>query len=120
MIIDVEISDQLCADILSIAIEGGIGYWAEAQDIKRTAGDDWEYAEYTLIDAEGDEEWQHVVGFAAVRRGIEMLLAPEARVTGDTKGNVKAAVLRDDAGFVDAGDADAIIQFACFGEIVYG
>lgn len=114
------ISDRLCADIMSTAIEGGIGYWAEATEIKRAASGNWDYAEYTLIDAEGDEDWQHVVNFNAVRRGIALLLAPEGRCTGSIKSAVSAAIRDDDGGMIDADGADAIIQFACFGEIVYG
>lgn len=113
-------SDQLCAAILCTANEGGIGYWAYTSNILRTEADEWEYASFVVEDTMGEDDWRHVVDYDAVRRGIAKMLEPDAKVRHSTVAHTLNAVANDDAGEIDADVADAIVQFACFGEIVYG
>lgn len=115
--ISVPVSDQLCADVLCTALEGGIGYWAEADDIVSGEG---VYHRVTLTDAEGDDDWSHILDNDAIRRGIEQALHPDFAVDSAIRGAIFEGVVQNDAGYIDAIAADVIVQAACFGEIVYG
>lgn len=110
------LGERLCLDILSTAFEGGIGYWAIATNIARDA--EGNYAAITLEDAEGEEDWSHLVDCDAIHRGIQAVF-DELRGTKVHR-NLLTAVINDDAGDIDADDADAIVQMACFGDVVYG
>lgn len=119
-----QIPDSFCADVLCTALEGGIGYWAEADDIKRSEPDaegDWHYLSASLTDAEGDDDWQHTVDYAAIRLGIQRATAPDFNLNVATKRDILAALLEHpDDSTLDADAADAIVQAACFNELVYG
>lgn len=119
-----QIPDSFCADVLCAALEGGIGYWAEADDIKRTERDaegHWHYLSVVLTDAEGDDDWQHTIDYAAIRLGIERVLAPTFNLNSGTKGDILTALTEHpDDNTLDADGADAIVQAACFNDLVYG
>lgn len=115
-----DIADQLCADILCTALEGGIGYWSSASDIKKSQGEDWQYVSAVLTDCEGDEDWKHVVDYAAIRLGIQRVLDPGFRVNQSIRAAVLSCALGPDNADYDAETADVIVQAACFNEIVYG
>lgn len=94
----------------------GIGYWAESASIE-------------LVDEEGDEiiyRIRPVDGgeFVLTRGDIEATLRDiiEGRVdvSHAIQDAVTAYVLDKDQGDLDAVQADAIIQIACFQEIIYG
>lgn len=102
----------------------GIGYWATSatqDDAART---------YTIIEADDDPGTAHVLSYEKIEevfwkiadywqevkvnttiRNYFFLAVSEGMVDG--KGDI-------DAGHMDADAADVLMQFACFGEIVYG
>ena len=118
--VKIELSDQTCGDILCAALEGGIGYWAVAQDIKRTEDEDWNYLSATLTDAEEDEDWKYVVDYDAIRRGVERLLDSALQMDENLRGAVFTSVLCPNSAVLDAEIADCIVQAACFNKLVYG
>lgn len=123
------LSDQLLRDVLCTALEGGIGYWAEASDIETVevevnGSPMQEYVGCTLTDCEGTDDegndWTHKVTLDTVAEGIRRIMAREARARRDIEDAIRAAVADADAGTIDADAADVIMQVALFGEIVYG
>lgn len=132
--INLNVTDQQCADILCTALEGGIGYWSQCRNIKyrsvdprvefpptdRGAYESCEIAE--LNDDESDYDWKNtarVLNYRTIVRGIKRIcsdprfshLAPKVieDITTDNVGN-----------YIDADLADCIVQVGLFNEIRYG
>lgn len=123
------LSDQLLRDVLCVALEGGIGYWAEASDIKTievevNGSPMTEYVSCTLTDAEGTDDegndWTHSVTLDTVAEGIRRIMSGEVRARRDIEDAIRAGVADNDAGHIDADAADVILQVALFGAITYG
>jgi hypothetical protein len=118
--IKVTLSDSDIADILVTAFEGGINYWCGKVKMLKTSVPDevWEANEkiiasdfiglggtLKLFDAEDeDETWE--LNAEKLKAGIEMYFSENGVDT--------------DMGDIDAEAADSIIQYALFGELVYG
>lgn len=120
-----KITDQLIDDTLTTALEGGITYWAA-----NATPSHWPEAESKMFPGEAPYASE------VLTLGADLLVTlhrefddPEVyRLTKAkmTKGirefcklrGITPARLEDDA--ADASDADAIVQLALFGEIVYG
>ena len=88
-----------------------IGYWAKSGHINK------EDRVYMIID---DESVQHIITQAKVEQVIADLYNRKKPCPEATWKSVELAILQDEYGEIDAGDADIIFQYACFGEIVYG
>lgn len=114
-------------DIMVSALEGGINYWADeakVEEDKRVAA--WGHERisrgrclkiHTMEPFdEDDTEWYELTKEKFLK-GIERYIAQPT--SGDFLEFVDHE-LRIDAGNVDAVVADAIIQYALFGEIIYG
>ena len=120
-----QISDQVAGDVLTGALEGGIGYWSAASMIWRGgldgAVDDLTVTSVRLSDAEGEDAFKPVVvDVEAVRRGIELVATPDFKAAKVHKAAARALLAGDEEYDYDAGDADVIVQAAVFGEIVFG
>jgi hypothetical protein len=106
---------QLANDIIDIALQGGIGHWAKKE------------ARYGLglLLREFDEETreitsQHIVSRAGIMNAMRDILLGNVQVNIDIAMNIWQAYKDKDSFYLDAQDADVIIQVACFGDIVYG
>jgi hypothetical protein len=97
------IDDDFILDVIDAA-GYGIGYWAARAVVD---GDERTYAV-----TEADTGKVYRLTFADIADSIGTL----AQGWDDAR----TAVLEDDAGYIDANLGDVIIQWACFGEIVYG
>jgi hypothetical protein len=108
------------ADVLTTAVEGGIGYWAQITGSKRAPGLDW--IEITLIDQIEDDNAPHVVTLADVARAIQLIMTDSGVAThcAGVAGDIARAVAEGDAGHIDAGGADAVVQVAALGDTLYG
>lgn len=130
-----EARTEFLSDVLSTALEGGVGYWSVASDIERS-GDyphgDWFYTAVTLFEnADGDKHCSqkdeecrgHRVDLDTIARGIEGLLARvRARISHPRYRHhqlLAEANRENDAGDIDADIADDIVQFGIFGSLVY-
>lgn len=116
---NVTLTQQDIDDIMVSALEGGINYWcgeAEVVEEKRCA--DWGHEQIArdgvlnLHDAESDKTWE---------------LTREKFLTGfrlwlENGGDKYHAVSggKVDCCEIDAECADSIVQYALFGEVVYG
>jgi hypothetical protein len=106
-------------DVMCIALEGGIGYWAVVRNVKRTEGSDWEYLSFEARDMEDKDAPWCVVDAEAIRRGVRLVLGPGFTLCGEFLSQVAKANSEQDAGYLDAYGADVIVQAACFGEVVF-
>ena len=125
---DQRFMDQALHDVFVTAIEGGVNYWAQV-DMYRWAKpdrtEDLEGFMAVLIDTEcGDGSCERqTVNREVVARGWA-LAAGEAGSRLGWSIAQPPAELHDEEAYddldLDAGDADMIVQFGLFGEVVYG
>jgi hypothetical protein len=123
---------EFLSGVLSTALEGGIGYWSVASQIKRE-GDyphgDWEYRAATLTECGDDDDWcsqkdekcqGHLVDLDGVARGIAALLSSKREYRYRHHKLLAEANRENDAGEIDSDIADDIVQWAALGNLVYG
>lgn len=112
------------ADILCAALEGGIGYWSCADDIKRVDVPDdavgWRYESARLFDAEDTDKDLGILTLDTIALGMQRIIRGETKVRTDIRQRVAMMVLDPENTDYDADDADAIVQAGMFNEIVYG
>ena len=120
------ITNEMIDHIVTAALEGGINYWAISARPTH-----WPEAESTLFPGDKD-----VFASEVLTKGADLIITIEDEDDeGDgtytltlakmKKGIRKAAELRGKTPEAfyedhDAGDADLAVQFALFGELVYG
>lgn len=123
-------------DIITTAIEGGIGYWSQCSQyqwidehedgrvyvpVGERVGDDARAVVHVLNDDEsGYVEDGLVIDIEVVARGLRLIIDGGAGVHDRIRGNVRTADRENDAGYIDADDADVIVQAGLLGEVVYG
>lgn len=114
--IEVNLTQQDIDDIMVAALEGGINYWCrEAEVVGKYLG---EYASdqisrggsIILHDSESSDKWE--LTLEKFLNGVKLYFEDGCHV------QVEDNCI--DAGDIDAGDADCIVQFALFGEVVFG
>lgn len=124
-------AEQIAADVLTTALEGGIGYWSEASRIiRRPASDDGSpgFDGFEVVAVCLDEmptEGTKRVELPDVVRGLELVATGRAKAAHRhvvTAGALLADVKRgrESETDYDADDADVIVQAAVFGVLVYG
>lgn len=116
---------QFLIDVFTTALEGGIGYWSAAKSYhwSNTDGtEDFDGFYSDIVDFE-DENKKYRIDQAVIVKGVNAILkgTPEdlqlhqsyiIRISGASRFN--------DAGEIDALDADIIVQVGLFGKVVYG
>lgn len=120
-VLAVELSDNEVVDIYTTAMEGGIGYWAIADEYRwQYLYEDWEKRIVKPLDPdqvlvvlsdteETDFKNEHLTP-AKIRAGAKLLIEKYPHMYQ----------IIDDEFHVDADGADVIVQLGLFGEIVYG
>lgn len=134
---------QFLHDVMITALEGGVGYWSVADDIVRHENDDLFYKRYTLYCFDPDDPKAagecglstrenpvpicqgHLVDPDAIARGMGLATRPERDSDEigwhySNRRHVIEANRENDAGAIDAGDADCIVQLSAFGKVIYG
>jgi hypothetical protein len=109
--------EQYLDDILTTAVEGGIGYWSFGRNY--VWSDDGPTSVEIKQDDEDDDTW-HTVDRSAIRKGITRLLSGDMKVHESYVDMLRKADRHNDAGDIDAEIADLIVQAAVLGDIVYG
>lgn len=129
--------EEFLGDIISTALEGGIGYWSAAhqyQYVDELRSDrpvrvcvgkqqgDQARATVQELDEDGyDFEGPiHEITLDTIAHGIQLILDGKAGVNQRIKSNIYLANAENDAGYIDADDADVIVQAGVLGEIKYG
>ena len=113
--LNIELSADAIDDIMCTALDGGISYWCRG--VKAVGGCRGEYASeqiarggsLILYDAESSDKWK---------------LTPEKFLNGFKKWLKESGIVcvvggHVDAAYIDADEADIIIQYALFGELVF-
>lgn len=120
---DVELTREDIDDIMVCALEGGITYWAdEAEVVGKYLGECASeqiarggILRIRVIDEDEDSEFQ-VLDLEKLTNGVRLLIE-----NGDDKyGAFRSWSQPNDMRNVDAEIADWIIQYALFGEVVFG
>lgn len=112
--------EQFLDDVVTTALEGGIGYWSVCSAYE------WDgvpaRAQIQEFDEDTGEECGPLmeVDRALIRKGIKGILSGEGRISPIIQSYVQDADKNNDAGDVDADVADCIVQFGLFGKLVYG
>lgn len=112
----VELDNECIDDIMVTALEGGITYWCDKAEVVGEYLGEFASEQISrggtlkLHDSEEDKTYEltldkFLVGVTRVvsERGLDVLYQNKI-----------------DSSNIDAADADAIIQYAIFGEVVYG
>lgn len=114
--IEVNLTQQDIDDIMVTALEGGINYWCrKAKVVGEYLGECASEqisrgGTLVLYDAESSDKWE--LTLEKFLNGVKMYFEQGCHVQVEDN-----AI---DAGDIDAGDADCIIQFALFGKEVFG
>jgi len=133
----VEVDDEFLSDIIAVALEGGIGYWSQADQIVRESEYgvvltmrpecNWRYRECVLYQSNDDEsgyDEAHPLKLdrAAIVLGLSRMLdfGNDLKVAMRYRTTTLEAVVEKDAGNIDAELADIIVQVALLNDIVYG
>lgn len=112
--------DEFLDGVIITAVEGGIGYWSVCHSYKwRNRPEVIAVIQETDGDGEGFGD-KITLDRDMVRKGIKEILSGETNVGSYLTKMVAAANATNDGCELDADGADAIIQVACFGNLVYG
>lgn len=126
--------EEFLSDIITTAVEGGTGYWAQVSQYQYVM--DGELHVYTGPKIEGggtratlhelnDDETGYkdeplVVTIDTIAAGIGKIERRDVQVHSWFHERILKASRANDAGQIDADDADIIVQVALLGEIRYG
>lgn|GEM_PF-3271126 len=134
IVLEHELTDQAMSDLLTTAVESGtaaVRYWADITRILRDNPTDLNVVEFEAeVSEEGPVTVDHpdipaaevsrfVCDRQTMRDGIRRLLAPGANVHASIRNDVML-LCTDPEHAADADTADAVVQFAVFGELVFG
>lgn len=109
------LSDKAVIDILDGAFEGGINYWASQGSYDK---DNRTF--YVKEDDFEGEAQEFNLTFADLVTAAASLTMPNAPVNSDIRMAILGAFEDYDTADLDADAYDCIVQFACFGDLVYG
>tara|TARA_R110002012_G_scaffold152869_1_gene312793 strand:+ start:898 stop:1314 length:417 start_codon:yes stop_codon:yes gene_type:complete len=120
----VPITDEMIEHILSSAFEGGSTYWADnvscedREDMLKVGGWKHEYLTKTkkkdavMYIHDGETEEKHAITKKSIVEALQKMDNPKYKCTKALK-----RILDEKD---DSGDADLVLQMACFNEVVYG
>lgn len=118
--IEVSLTQQDIDDIMVAALEGGINYWVcEAEVVEEKRRGDWGHEQIArggaliLHDAESSDKWE--LNLEKFLNGVKLWIQ-----NGDDEYHALQKDGTLDVCKIDAGMADMIVQYALFGEVVFG
>jgi hypothetical protein len=109
-------SEEL-VDILTTAVEGGIGYWSTIADYTRAEDLGWTSVLLEPNDECKDDFLPRWILIGDVQDAIDKIVRD--RDTINIRKDIVQAVCSGDAGNIDSEGADVIVQIAMFGELKY-
>ena len=119
----VRVSNEDIDDIVCTALEGGIGYWCYRAEVEGEYLGEYASDQISrggtlkLYDAESDDVWD--LDKAKLLNGISLAITNGFLLEYKWV-KFKNEIITIDTYQVDAEVADAIIQYALFGELVFG
>lgn len=118
----VDLDDQFLYDVMTIAVEGGINYWAGCTSVDRTE-DLSVTAVYGVYDLEDPAEIlpRNYVNKHGIAYALQRIADNKTNLSNGRVAHILRAI-RDPEGIclLDAEDCDMIFQIALFDEVVYG
>lgn len=124
MTCNVSLTDLEAEEILTTAVEGGIGYWSLITECgRRRDKEDPDYLNWQwvfLVDAEDESEIFGKVGKSQIEKGVSLILSGQVGIRSDLHAQVASILGGDDERDVDASAADCIVQAGLFGKLVFG
>ena len=115
--IEVVVTEQDIDDIMATALEGGINYWCRKVEVDGeylgTYASDQISQNGVLKLYDADDDASYVLTLELLLKGIDLAIT-EGYATDWFEGN------HIDTCNIDAEAADVIIQFALFGDVIYG
>jgi hypothetical protein len=115
--VDFELTLTDFADIVDTAGHA-IGYWCDEAEYDEPYDSDDPDATYTVSCEEGTQIY--TLTKADIEKAMELIAEGRIDISASIRDDVRMAITEDDMGNIDGYAADAIIQVACFGCIVYG
>lgn len=112
--------DHFIEDIMTTALEGGIGYWCNAVKVKDKTSSYMCFEVTERYDNSLDEAFLGVLNSLTIRRGIRLVLDGMVEVSPATLSALRRAVKENYAGYLDSEAADCIVQAGLFDKLVYG
>lgn len=126
---EVTVTNQDIDDIVGTALDSGISYWAhKAEVVGKYRGEfasdqisrDGELVIYLDEPFDDDDTEAYTLDKASFLRGLRMYLEDPEKPYNIVEFDEKTGKNVIDTGMVDAVVADIIIQYALFGEVVFG
>jgi len=106
---------ELANDILVTACEGGVNYWARVYsycpDLEET---------HTWIEDREEGKKYYIDSDTILRKVKKMLEDTNLDIAESIIKNIRYAYLRPEESNLDANDCDCILQYICFGAVIYG
>jgi len=128
---EVEVTEEMVKDLLTVGFEGGVGYWCQIAGYRyphgiMPAGVEFPHIELPLLDgggvvcqdAEHDDAFTTtVLDFDRIRYGLNLLMSGKDKFDKPLHPRHRANFLNDNT---DAETGDVFIQLCLLGEIVFG
>lgn len=123
----VSVNEILLHDVLVTAVEGGISHWAAVEACTMTehpTEGEW-YEHLEVRDRYESDSKRFNLNVETVLIGFRRLLEmnqhelAKAYTNERFQGRMLAAIVEQDAGNIDASDADDLVQLGLFGKLVY-
>lgn len=125
---------EFLSDIITTAVEGGTNYWAAVSQyqwidrdghvsvvVGEKVGDQARAVLHELKEDEsGYKDEGMVVDLDVIAKGIALIRKPDFGVNTRIRQAITEADNENDAGQLDAGDSDCIVQAGLLGDVVYG
>ncbi len=104
-------------DVFTTALEGGIGYWAYAEEYENNSDDYFA----VVVDAEDENAFdKSTINQETIVKGINKIMNDETlKISQDLRQHITEASRTNDASNIDAGDANSIVQVGLFKELVF-
>lgn len=115
--LDFELTLTDFADIVDAA-GYAIGYWCDEAEYDEPYDENDPDATYTVSCEEGTEIY--TLSKSDVEKAMVSIAENRVDVSNNIRDYIKLAIKEDDMCHIDGYAADAIIQVACFGTIIYG
>ena len=115
---------QFLFDVFVTALEGGIGYWAVAEEYHHSKEDkeDLEGFFAKVSDCEGNTFPDNLrIDKDVIVKGLNKIVNDnDLKISETIRERIKESNRLNDAGLIDADDADCIVQVGLLGELVFG
>lgn len=111
--------DQFYLDVFTTAIQGGVNYWADIDVCKYIKDGEYDYEGFHAVISDIDEQKSWRVNRKTLIDGFKKAFDDDVQIGDTYRKEILVGYAEKDAGDIDAGNADIIVQLGLFGEVVY-